>query len=533
MPSTWGLATTSLVALAMWSACSRKQEPPGDCEVIKTHWMKLVVAESGDPANAQRMYDVCQREKFGAPYIECLRRATDVEQGIACGPKLSGAHRGALRMAHEQAAKAPPPPVQQQPPPPLVWPTPQPAGPAYALYDGKLWMIDVDGKVAKIGAMSSARDLMVASGGDVLAFGSFPVSVARIRAATVSRLPAPKLRGTQVAVDARADRVLVAASDGSSEKGYKTQLAIYDGTAWTAPETVADVGAVTAVMLAADDETWVIGFNGVSRRRGGTWKSWKCPGQSCIYSALARRGETPVILIDDNGRWRTFIVDDKDELVVDMPKGVDWASNGAGRNGVLVETGGGTIRARVGPEITSATTDWDVAWRGVVDGANRFWYRANGGLAVTDIQHETSTYYPSGAPLLAGAAEPSSIAVIGGGPTLPAPQTPKLASKVTGKLKVNGGIQANTPFKVCPAMRDAGNADPCAKSKPVLSGKTNASGAFELADVPAGDYDLAMYLTTSDGKSTWAVVRPAFTVRAGGVARVGTLQLNVSEYWRY
>jgi hypothetical protein len=75
MPSTWGLATTSLVALAMWSACSRKQEPPGDCEVIKTHWMKLVVAESGDPANAQRMYDVCQREKFGAPYIECLRRA--------------------------------------------------------------------------------------------------------------------------------------------------------------------------------------------------------------------------------------------------------------------------------------------------------------------------------------------------------------------------------------------------------------------------------------------------------------------------
>jgi hypothetical protein len=108
----------------------------------------------------------------------------------------------------------------------------------------------------------------------------------------------------------------------------------------------------------------------------------------------------------------------------------------------------------------------------------------------------------------------------------------KVAAKVTGKVKVNGGTQASTTFKICPQMHDAGASDPCWKSKPEFSGKTDAAGAFELANVPAGDSDLAMYMTTSDSKASWAVIRPGFTVRPGAQARLGTLSFSVSEYTR-
>jgi hypothetical protein len=423
--------------------------------------------------------------------------------------------------------------MQQPPPAPLVWPAHQPPGVAYLLdSNGRIWMLDEGGKVSQVSGTSGAVHLVHASGGDVLALrrgGS--VGVSRIVGARATALSSPKLRGMQVAADAAGDRVAVAAADSTLGKGHQDpKVSVLQNGVWSAPEAVAGVGPVSAVMLGDGDDLWITGWDGIARKHAGAWKFWKCPELTCTDAALAKLGTKPMILVPDTSRrFRMFVVDDHDELAVEMPKGVDWASNHAGRNGVLVETTlDGTIRARVGDETTSVRPEWFVVYGGTLDGSGRYWHGANRGLAVTDLAHETSVVYLDGAPLIAGAPSPDEFVVLGGGPSLPTPGVPGLAVKVTGALNLNGRAQAMTPFKVCPSMHDGG--DPCARRTPAFSGTTDAKGAFELANVPQGSYDIGMYLKTTAGNSTWAVISSAMNVRAGAAYRAGTIKMTGFEY---
>lgn len=94
------------------AACGgSRQGPPGDCEVVRTHWKEL--SSDGDDAAIQRVYEVCVREKFGAAFTDCLRAARDANAGRACfHDKLNDGEQAALRAAHDAATgdtTAPPP----------------------------------------------------------------------------------------------------------------------------------------------------------------------------------------------------------------------------------------------------------------------------------------------------------------------------------------------------------------------------------------------------------------------------------------
>lgn len=463
--------------------------------------------------------------------IVAVKRLALVLVLVGCGSKTEApSNREAI---HDAADKAPPPaPPPPAPPPAFAWPAPQPPGPAYfyegSLYDGgHVWMVGVDGKVKALGAAGVA-ELVVASDGQVLALRGGASSIARVDGASVKPLAAPGLRDL-TAADARDGRVVVLASTPSSEPNPR--IAILDGKAWSKPERVPAVGAASAVMLAPGGDVWVTGSEGIARRHADAWKTWACPMTPCKPAALAIRGTTPVILFEDAGRWITYILGPDEQLAIELRHGVDWASNGMGRNGLLAEVNGQYIHVFDVKTETNLGLDWDIAWRGVLDGAGRFWHRANGGVAITDLQRKTSTLYPSGAPLVPAAA--THVVVVGGGPALPPVKDVPLADQVTGSLVVNGRAVVSTTMKLCPAMRDAGSADPCAHSQPVFSTNTDAKGAFSLASVPAGSYDLALYMTTSDRKTTWAVMPGALTVRGGKLHRAGKLAFNVREYVHY
>jgi hypothetical protein len=175
---------------------------------------------------------------------------------------------------------------------------------------------------------------------------------------------------------------------------------------------------------------------------------------------------------------------------------------------------------------------WNVGELAVLDGAGRAWLVADRRLAVIDLKTEAITTYPQRAFGIPADAI-NSLAVVGGGPALPATIEPRLAKTVTITLRVNGKIPTvGNALRICPhgAWRAA---DPCAKSQPAFAAKTDDKGTFTLTGVPAGTYDLGLLAHTSTGKVMWATAAGVLEIKAGDNVRLPTVSLELTEKTSY
>ncbi|MFV8752994.1 hypothetical protein ACNOYE_20805 [Nannocystaceae bacterium ST9] len=129
-----------------------------------------------------------------------------------------------------------------------------------------------------------------------------------------------------------------------------------------------------------------------------------------------------------------------------------------------------------------------------LDGQKRMWVASRSGLNVMGPGSE-NVAYPSGSVLeLVGNVK--SIAVVGQGPALPAaPPTKK--GGITGKLLMDGTAIANAKVEICPQPALFTTTTPCADSNAKFSGTSGADGTFTFADVPLGNYGVAVEI---DGK---------------------------------
>lgn len=129
-----------------------------------------------------------------------------------------------------------------------------------------------------------------------------------------------------------------------------------------------------------------------------------------------------------------------------------------------------------------------------LDGQKRMWVASRAGINVMGPGSE-NVAYPSGSVVeLVGNVK--SIAVVGSGPALPA-AGPTKKGGVAGKLLMDGTAIANAKVELCPQPALFTTSTPCADSKTKFSGTSAADGNFTFADVPLGNYGVAVEI---DGK---------------------------------
>jgi hypothetical protein len=129
-----------------------------------------------------------------------------------------------------------------------------------------------------------------------------------------------------------------------------------------------------------------------------------------------------------------------------------------------------------------------------LDGQKRMWVASRSGLHVMGPGSE-NVAFPSGSVMeLVGNVK--SIAVVGLGPTLPTPGAVHKGG-VTGKLLMDGTAIANAKVELCPQPALFTTSTPCADSATKFSGTSGADGTFTFADVPLGNYGVAVEI---DGK---------------------------------
>lgn len=129
-----------------------------------------------------------------------------------------------------------------------------------------------------------------------------------------------------------------------------------------------------------------------------------------------------------------------------------------------------------------------------LDGQKRMWVASRSGLNVMGPGSE-NVAFPSGSVMeLVGNVK--SIAVVGQGPALPAPGVVHKGG-VTGKLLMDGTAIANAKVELCPQPALFTTSTPCADSNTKFAGTSGADGTFTFADVPLGNYGVAVEI---DGK---------------------------------
>jgi hypothetical protein len=461
---------------------------------------------------------------------------------LGCGSKEQAPPPRAEVRKPAVAAPAPPPvdaaPIAPKPKP--TWSAPQPAGPLYVAFrERPLMMIDSDGTPKRVAGVPAVRDLHVASDGQAFASQDTgrTIRLYRLVGATAKALPALRTPSAEFsfnyyALDARGDDVVVAFTD---EKGQDPKLARLADGKWTTESVDVEIGHISAVTTGRDDEVWIAGSKGFAVRRAGAWTMFACEA-NCYQSALGKVGDQVIGQTRSDGTiWRDWSLDgDKPKMRLDGAA-VTWSSSGFGRNGTQLGLKSWEARVEYRHEATMpdfVLPPWNVGELAVLDGAGRAWLVADRRLAVIDLKTEAITTYPQRAFGIPADAI-NSLAVVGGGPALPATIEPRLAKTVTITLRVNGKIPTvGNALRICPhgAWRAA---DPCAKSQPAFAAKTDDKGTFTLTGVPAGTYDLGLLAHTSTGKVMWATAAGVLEIKAGDNVRLPTVSLELTEKTSY
>jgi hypothetical protein len=456
------------------------------------------------------------------------------------GPESPDASLAAVRPLAAGAPLAPgaapldgaaPPPAAPEDAAGPVPPAPDAAGPAVpdALYlsllQQGLLKLDADGRAQRVFERPTVYAL-ARDGGRVLVATSDGVRI--VEGDEVRELPAEP---TLVHVLALGPGVA-----GEVWAVTRNSLCHYDGTAWSVTP-MSDVSpAVERLVDVAVDGAgtpWLLASDRVFRRGDAGWVEAPVAGLTSPYFvAFARHPEGDVAVVSLRGLYRRT--------------GEAWAQVDLG----FVESGGGR-RFSLGAAAWGAAGGLATAHRALlitapagglphrvelsdglpvsrvarlaVDGQGRVWAGTDAGLAAFSGDGRRLGFWPPGTwPGMPATID--ALVVTGNGPALP-PEPGDLRGTVRGRVALDGEPAADAMVELCTKVeqpRYAGT--PCGFAEWYASARTDAAGAFQLADVPPGTYELAVFVR--GGWRRAAGDRCCGAVRPDQPLDLGTLRLG-------
>ncbi|MEZ4369149.1 MAG: hypothetical protein R2939_23120 [Kofleriaceae bacterium] len=278
-------------------------------------------------------------------------------------------------------------------------------------------------------------------------------------------------------------------------------LATLDGGIWTKTpkETFEDV-LLKDLVVDSSGRVWVATTKALWRQDGATWT--RTDGtftgtDQPFFGALAADGAGRVyvtsirgIFVLDGGAWRKLgTAEDAgsttyDELVV-RSDGMVVASGGV--DDLLIAPPGGVPITTDAPTLGLEAKRLDVL---AVDGNGRVWLGTDHGLAVIDAAGKLlQQYRPGTLPGVTGKV--SVVAVIGGGPALPAPST-AVTGNVVGKVLRDGQPVVGAAIELCASPSTMFRKTPCGDATLARAATTGKDGTFRLTDVPVGKHGFAI-----------------------------------------
>ncbi|KIG18458.1 hypothetical protein DB30_00743 [Enhygromyxa salina] len=284
-----------------------------------------------------------------------------------------------------------------------------------------------------------------------------------------------------------------------------------------------------ALAIAADDTVWVIGSRVLLYREADQWipvdpmllrtlplflnatASPIGPVNTTTGHKLTRLGKTAL---------DSVLIDPKEKI--SYTAALDIAADG---HAGLASSACDLVRVNPKPptliwRFAGGDYDCQTAESMAMDARHRFWVASREGLSVVEEDRSVHEYPAGSFADLAGRV--SHMVVTGDGPELPQPSAVRTTT-LTATLSVGDDPAANAAVELCPSVRLQGEGSPCADAKQRYTATTDAKGRVRVAELPIGDYSVALEI---DGTWRWSTP-PSFAakLRPGEVHDLGPLVL--------
>lgn len=396
-------------------------------------------------------------------------------------------------------------------------------GAAYvAIKNGGIVKID-DGKVTQVSDKDAwMQDALVTAQGDVIFTGI----------GSVTKLSGDKPRELRDKNSFQSWENMSAAPDGKLYFTSGSAAAMADGLAWTEfPKEPFGGELLQDVAVDGKGQVWIAGTYNLWRRDGEAWT--KVSGTEAVgtdkpfFAALATDGAGRLYVSSNQGlhvfdgtSWRALTkgrIGSYDELLV-RSDGMIAASGGM--DDVFVSVPGGQSLNLDAERLGLSAKRIDVV---ALDGAGRIWLDTDAGLAMIDAKgNVTATWAPGTLPGVTG--EITAVAVLGGGPVMPAAQA-AITGAVVGKVLKGGQPVAGAPIEICESPSSMFRTTPCAEASIKFQSTTAADGTFRFEGVPA----TKMGFTIKPGAqwvAFWGDSGCCAKLTAGGTYDVGAITLD-------
>ena len=313
----------------------------------------------------------------------------------------------------------------------------------------------------------------------------------------------------------------------------------YDGAVWTTYAAEGDLSEgddssslVDDIKIAPDGTVWAITSNSIAAFDGSSWTRFQEGiGLSDKYffdQLTINASGNPVasysggVLVYDGSAWTE--VENRDISTVQ-----DLATDGSGNilaatfsNGLVSYDGSAwmTLDPTTAELLTGNT-------RAIAaDGNGRLWLGTTYGLHVFDGSSWV-VYHMDSADVASNTYE--SLAIIGGGPTLPA-VIDKVNGSLVGMVTLDDVALAGARIEICVQRLFSSfyGETPCSDQPLFFQSTTNDDGSFAFTDIPVGQYIIVV--ETADGwsqlTSEFGIGSELIPVDEGGETDIGTLLLT-------
>lgn len=359
--------------------------------------------------------------------------------------------------------------------------------------------------------------------------------------------------------------------NGNFVIGLSSSLALFDGQTFSDFPDREDFGSNEAAVCDEQGGVWVAHFKGVSYYDGGTWTTYDETnfGDETLMLDIDQAPNGDVWVVTSNkiasfngSEWTLYEegngFDDQyffKNLAID-PQGVVWASHGGGLlvfgdgawreidsgqfltpRGLAADAAGNVLMGTfsTGLQIYDQQTWTEVTMSSEqveaveIDDNGRVWVGTAYGINVWD-GNEWHVFRMDNANLSSNRFV--GVAVIGGGPALPAP-VEKAPGSMTGFFTLDGEPYADAIVEICvEELYSSFSGDtPCADQPYSQQATTDGDGVFTFTDVPVGLYSIVVQ--TADG---WAKFSGEFNLGSefvpifeGETTEVGELLLTSEE----
>ncbi|WAS93003.1 hypothetical protein [Nannocystis punicea] len=293
------------------------------------------------------------------------------------------------------------------------------------------------------------------------------------------------------------------AADGQIWSATFSAIDHFDGKAWTSE-------AVTVLALAADDfpqaiavdragKPWLATSQKVFVREGDAWKAVDLkPAKARSPYYLTRMALAPDGSVYAMGMDSVFqLVDGQPATKLKLGGAGSYSELSVSTDGhlALIDVDKVTARNPADGKLQALRSGKSFKkgsiWAVGADDSGRVWVGTDGGLTIVDPDGTKHEWASGAAPEIAG--EIKSILVVGSGPA----ELPGVGEVRKGGLKGtiidnDGKPVANATLEVCPNPGFIYTKTPCADQPVRFSGKTDAEGVWSFAEVPLGEYGVAV-----------------------------------------